>query len=56
MEELKKQINILIDKAEESKLHHLLTGQKSLADISEGNLQAFKLIRMLINTNLKLSN
>lgn len=55
MEELKKQLNILIDKAEERKLLHLVSGQKSLADISEGNLQAFKLIRMLINTHLKIT-
>ena len=55
MEELKKQLNILIDKAEESKLHYMCSGEKTLADISDGNLEAFKLVRMLINTNLKIT-
>lgn len=55
MDDLKKQLEILIDKAEERKLHYMITGQKSFADITEGNLQAFKLIRSLINTNLKIT-
>lgn len=56
MEELKKQIDILIDKAEESKLKHLVYGLSSEVREDEGQIQAFKLIRLLINTNLKLLN
>lgn len=54
MEELKKQIDILIDKAEEAKLRHMLYGLSSDVREDEGQIQAFKLIRLLINTNLSL--
>lgn len=53
MEELKKQLDNLIYKTEEKKLHYIITGQKSLADIYEGHSQAYKLIIYLIDTNLK---
>lgn len=54
MDELKKQLNILIDKAEHTKLTQMLHGLTSDMRETEGEIQAFKLVRLLINTNLKL--
>lgn len=53
MEELKKQINILIEKAENTKALHMIHGLSSDVREDEGQIQAFKLIRLLIDTNLK---
>lgn len=55
MEELIKQIDILINKSEEKKLIQMLHGLTYDMRESEGEIQAFKLIRLLINTNLNLS-
>lgn len=55
MEELKKQINILIEKTENTKALHMTHGLSSDVREDEGQIQAFKLIRLLIDTNLKLS-
>lgn len=55
MEELKSQIDILIDKVEEKKALQMLHGLTSDMRESEGEIQAFKLIRLLIHTNLKIS-
>lgn len=54
MEELKKQIDILINRAEEQKQLHMLYGLVHEMNEDEGQLQAYKLIKLLINTNLKL--
>lgn len=56
MEDLKNQIDILIDKSEEAKLKHMLYGLSSDVREDEGQIQAFKLVRLLINTNLKFVN
>lgn len=55
MEELKKQIDILINKAEETKSLQMLHGLTSDMRESEGQIQAFKLIKLLINTNLSIA-
>lgn len=55
MEDLKKQLNILINKAEEQKVFHMLHGLSSDVREDEGQIQAFKLVRLLINTNMKIS-
>lgn len=55
MEDLKKQIDILIDKSEEQKLGYMLHGQTGEVRECDGMLQAFKFVRLLINTNFKLS-
>lgn len=54
MDDLKKQIDILINKAEEKHQLQMLHGLSSDMRESEGEIQAFKLIRLLINTNLSL--
>lgn len=56
MEELKKQIDILIDRAEYNKTTYMVRGQHSELKECDGQIQAYKLIKLLINTNLKLSN
>lgn len=53
MDELKRQIDILIDKTEERKLHQMLFGNSAELRETIGELNAFKLIRLLIKTNLK---
>lgn len=55
MDDLIRQLNILINKAEEQKAFHMLHGLTSEIREDEGQLQAFKLVRLLINTNLKFS-
>lgn len=55
MEELKNQLNILIKKSEEQKAFHMVHGLTSEMREDDGQIQAFKLVRLLINTNLKLT-
>jgi len=54
MEELKKQIDILINRVEEQKAQHMLYGFVHEMNEDEGQLQAFKLIKLLIDTNLQI--
>lgn len=55
MEELRKQIDILINRVEEQKMQHMLYGLVHEMNEDEGQLQAFKLIKILIDTNLQIS-
>ena len=55
MEELRKQIEILIDRVENQKSHHMIYGLVHEMNQDEGQLQAFKLIKLLIDTNLQLT-
>lgn len=55
MEELRKQIDILIDRVEEQKSQHMVYGLVHEMNQDDGQLQAFKLIKLLIDTNLKLT-
>lgn len=54
MEELRKQIDILIDRTEQQKLEHMVSGLIHEMNVDEGELQAFKFIKLLIDTNLKI--
>lgn len=56
MDVLKKQIDILINKAEEKYQLQMLHGLSSDMRETGGEIQAFKLIRLLINTNLKFES
>lgn len=55
MDNLKKQLDILIDRIEEKKLRDMSRGL--IGDIREdmGQLNAFKLIKLLIETNLSIN-
>lgn len=55
MEELRKQIDILIGRAEDQKIHHMIYGLVHEMNQDEGQLQAFKLIKLLIDTNLQIT-
>ena len=55
MEELRNQIDILIDRVEDQKNQHMIYGLVHEMNQDEGQLQAFKLIKLLIDTNLKLT-
>lgn len=55
MEELKKQIDILINKAEEKRALQMLHGFTYDLRESDGEIQAFKLIKLLIETNCQIS-
>ena len=55
MEELRKQIDILIARVENQKVQHMIYGLVHETNQDEGQLQAFKLIRLLIDTNLQLT-
>lgn len=54
MEELRKQIDILISKAEEKRALQMIHGLSYDCRESDGEIQAYKLIRLLIDTNLKI--
>lgn len=54
MKELKRQLQILIDRAEEQKALAMIQGRTSDIREADGQIQAFKLIRLLINTNSKI--
>ena len=54
MEQLRKQIDILIDRVENQKVEHMVYGLVHEMNQDEGQLQAFKLIKLLIDTNLQL--
>lgn len=54
MKELKNQINKLIAVAEEQRAKHMCYGQTGDIREDEGYIQALKLIRLLIDTNLKI--
>lgn len=56
MEELKKQLDILIDRAEEKRQLEMLRGLSSDMRESTGEINAFKLIKLLIDTNLSLTS
>ena len=55
MEELRKQIDILIARVENQKAQHMVYGLVHEMNQDEGQLQAFKLIKLLIDTNLQLT-
>lgn len=55
MEELRNQIDILINRVEEQKQTHMLLGLVHDMNVDEGQLQAFKFINLLIDTNLKVT-
>ena len=55
MEELRKQIDILISRVENQKSQHMIYGLVHDMNQDEGQLQAFKLIKLLIDTNLQLT-
>lgn len=55
MEELRKQIDILIGRVEDQKTHHMIYGLVHEMNQDEGQLQAFKLIKLLIDTNLQIT-
>lgn len=54
MKKLKEQINKLITVAEEQKIKHMLYGQSGDIREDDGYIQALKLIRLLIDTNLEV--
>lgn len=55
MDDLKKQIDILIYNAESRKAEHLIHFlDKEVYELT-GQIDAFKLIKLLINTNLKIT-
>lgn len=55
MEELRKQIDILIAIVENQKAQHMIYGLVHEMNEDEGQLHAFKLIKFLIDTNLQLT-
>ena len=55
MEELRKQIDIFIGRVEDQKTHHMIHGLVHEMNQDEGQLQAFKLIKLLIDTNLQIT-
>ena len=55
MDELRKQIDILIARVENQKSQHMVYGLVHEMNQDEGQLQAFKLIKLLIDTNLQLT-
>lgn len=55
MEELRKQIDILISRTEDQKMNHMMYGLVHDMNVDEGQLQAFKLIKILIDTNLQIT-
>lgn len=54
MEELKKQIQILIEKAEQQRIYAMLHSLNYENNYHEGSRDAFKLVKLLIDTNLSL--
>lgn len=54
MKELEKQIDILIEETENKKLQHMMWGLTGDIREDEGAIQAFKLIKLLINTNVRI--
>lgn len=54
MNELKKQINKLIAVTEEQKIKHMLYGLTGDVREDDGYIQALKLIRLLIDTNMEI--
>lgn len=54
MNELKKQINKLIAVTEEQKMKHMLYGLTGDMREDDGYIQALKLIRLLIDTNMEI--
>ena len=55
MEQLRKQIDILIARVENQKAQHMINGLVHEMNQAEGQLQAFELIKLLIDTNLQLT-
>lgn len=55
MEQLRKQIQILIDRVEDQKIQHMINGLVHEINKDEGQLQAFELIKLLIDTNLQIT-
>ena len=55
MQELRKQIEILINRVEHQKAQHMVNGLVHDMNKDEGQLQAFELIKLLIDTNLQLT-